>query len=215
MKNPSIFIITALIVVSCKSENRGQANAQILANGRDTTITFSNAEPSKLPPGWTAETGIWTTALENSNSVLKMSENDGSDFNIAVLKSIKYVNAEIEVRVKALRGEEDQGGGLVWRYVSSKNYYIVRLNPLEDNIRVYEVVNGKRKQLQTEDTSVKTAEWFTLKVKAEGNRMECYLNDKMICSGIDDTFPNPGLVGFWSKADAVSLFDDLKIRVLK
>jgi hypothetical protein len=215
MKNLSIFILTALIVVSCKSENRGQANPQILANGRDTTITFSNVEPSKLPPGWAAETGTWATALENSNSVLKMSESDGSDFNIALLKSIKYVNAEIEVKIKALLGEEDQGGGLVWRYVNSKNYYIVRLNPLEDNIRVYEVVNGKRKQLQTEDTSVKTAEWFTLKVKAQGDRIECYLNDKMILSGVDDTFPNPGLVGFWSKADAVSLFDDLKIKVLK
>ncbi len=215
MKNLSIFIITALTVVSCKSENRGHANVQILTNGRDTVITFSDVEPSKLPPGWAAETGSWATAMENSNSVLKMSETDGSDFNIAVLKSIKYMNVEIETRVKALQGEEDQGGGLVWRYVNSKNYYIARLNPLENNIRLYKVVNGKRKQLQTEHTSVKTAEWFTLKVKAQGNRIECYLNDKMILSGIDDTFPNPGLVGFWSKADAVSLFDDLKIKVSK
>lgn len=215
MKKLPIFIITTAIVVSCKSENRGQANAQTVANGRDTTVTFSSVELSKLPIGWAAETGTWITALDTSNSALKMSENDGSEFNIAVLKSIKFMNAEIEARVKALQGEEDQGGGLIWRYVNSKNYYIARLNPLENNIRVYKVVNGKRKQLQTEDTSVKTAEWFTLKVKAQGDRIECYLNDKMILSGIDDTFPNPGLVGFWSKADAVSLFDDLKIRVLK
>lgn len=215
MKNLSIFVITASIIVSCKSDNTGQANAQTASDGRDTPVTFSNVELSKLPPGWAAETGTWTTALENSNCSLKTSENDGSEFNIAVLKSIKFMNAEIEARVKALQGEEDQGGGLVWRYVNSKNYYIARLNPLENNIRLYKVVNGKRKQLQTEDTSVNTAEWFTLKVKAQGNRIECYLNDKMILSGIDVTFPNPGLVGFWSKADAVSLFDDLKIRVLK
>jgi hypothetical protein len=117
--------------------------------------------------------------------------------------------------VKAVHGDDDQGGGLVWRYVDAKNYYIVRVNPLENNIRLYKVEDGNRKQMQSEKTSVKTGDWFTVKVSTMGNSIECFLNGQKIFSESDDTFLNPGLVGFWSKADAVTLFDDLKIKVLK
>jgi hypothetical protein len=216
MKQTSNFVLAVFLAISaCKSDSTKQANAQTMTNGRDTTITFSNAGPPKLPSGWSAETGTWATALEDSNVSLKMTSNNGSDFNIAVLKSNNYQNAEIKVRVKALEGEVDQGGGLVWRYVTSKNYYIVRANPLENNVRLYKVVDGNRKQMQSQSTKVKTGEWFTLRVKTQGNQIECYLNDEKVFSDTDDTFPNPGLIGFWSKADAVSIFDNLKINVLK
>jgi hypothetical protein len=203
-----------MIMLACKSDDTQQANAQV-ANGRDTTITFSGTDVLKLPSGWSAEAGSWEITLESSNPVLKMKSNTGSDFNITVLKSNYYQNCEIEAKVKAVQGDEDQGGGLVWRYIDAKNYYIVRVNPLENNIRLYKVVNGNRRQMQSEKTSVKIGEWFTVTVKAMGNSIECFLNDKKVFSDSDDTFPNPGLVGFWSKADAVSLFDDLKIKVLK
>jgi hypothetical protein len=216
MKQTSYFVLAIAFVISaCKSDSTQEANAQTVANGRDTTITFSNAGPSKLPSGWSAVTGTWVASLENSNVLLKMTGNDGNDFNIAVFKSTNYQNAEIEAKVKALQGEEDQGGGLVWRYINSKNYYVVRANPLENNIRLYRVVDGNRRQMQSVSAKVKTGEWFTLKVRILGNRIECYMNDEKILSDTDDTFPNPGLIGFWSKADAVSLFDDLKINVLK
>jgi hypothetical protein len=91
----------------------------------------------------------------------------------------------------------------------------MRVNPLENNVRLYRVVNGNRKQTQSENTRVKTGEWFTVKVKAQGDRIECFVNGELVLSDTDNTFPNPGLVGFWSKADAVSLFDDLKITLLK
>ena len=74
---------------------------------------------------------------------------------------------EIEVRVafKAVRGKKDQGGGIVWRYQDANNYYVARMNPLEDNYRVYQVVAGERIQLATkEDLKVPVGEWHTLKV---------------------------------------------------
>ena len=42
-----------------------------------------------------------------------------------------------------MKGKLDQGGGLVWRYKDANNYYIARMNPLEDNFRVYKEVAGK------------------------------------------------------------------------
>jgi len=49
-------------------------------------------------------------------------------------------------------------------------------------------------------------------VVTNGNRIDCFYNGQKLLSHSDDTFPNAGLVGFWSKADAVSLFDDFKIK---
>jgi hypothetical protein len=216
MKTFLYFVLAiSLVTLACKSDNPQQPNAPTQANGRDTTITFSNTDPSKLPSGWSAEKGDWLIDSEDANPVLKMTNNNGHNFNIAVLESRYYQNIEIEARIKAIQGKEDQGGGLVWRYMNSRNYYIVRANPLENNMRLYKVVNNSRKQMQSVATTVKTGEWFTLKVKAQGDRIECYLNDALVISATDDTFSTPGLVGFWSKADAVSLFDDLKISVLK
>lgn len=48
------------------------------------------------------------------------------------------------VSLKTNAGKKDQGGGIVWRYQDANNYYIARVNPLEDNFRVYKFVAGKR-----------------------------------------------------------------------
>jgi hypothetical protein len=103
-----VLLVITLLISGCKPDNTQKAMAQTAANGRDTTISFSGAEPSKLPSGWSAETGNWATSLADLDGSLKMESNDGSDFNIAVLKSKTFLNTEIEVRVKALQGEEDQ-----------------------------------------------------------------------------------------------------------
>jgi hypothetical protein len=217
MDKLSHFILgVALILLACKSEttNGAKEEGDIIANGRDTTITFKNTEAGKLPAGWASETSTWSVVNEDENAALQMNKNGGKDFNIAVLRSHSYNNIEIEVRVKAISGTEDQGGGLVWRYIDSQNYYLVRANPLEHNIRLYKVVNGNRKQMKSKDIKMQTNKWFTIKVKTVNENIECFLDGEKMITDSDETFPSAGLVGFWSKADAVSIFDDLKIRVL-
>ena len=217
MDKLSYFILAAaLILLACKSDKTEgkKEESYIVGNERDTTITFKNTEAGKLPAGWSSETSTWSIVNENENAALQMNKNGGEDFNIAVLKSRSYSNIEIEARIKAISGEEDQGGGLVWRYMDSKNYYIIRANPLEHNIRLYKVVNGNRKQMKSRDITMQTNEWFTIKVKTVNENIECFLNGEKILTDSDETFPGAGLVGFWSKADAVSIFDDLEISVI-
>lgn len=96
----------------------------------------------------------------------------------------------------------------------NKNYYIVRCNPLENNLRLYCVINGNRKELKSVDCSVKPGEWFTLAVEMKGNRISCSLNGKKLIETTDDTFTKLGLIGFWTKADAQTYFDDLDIKPL-
>jgi hypothetical protein len=77
--------------------------------------------------------------------------NSGSTFNLILVSGRNNKNVDISVKMKAVAGKEDQGGGLVWRAKDSNNYYVARYNPLEDNYRVYKVEQGRRIQLQSAD----------------------------------------------------------------
>jgi hypothetical protein len=215
MKNTSFLVlVVSLLFFACKSDTKSQHVASTFkANGKDTTITFEGEQNGKIPVTWSAETSRWETSNDSTNTVLKMLSNDASAFNIAVVRNLYYQNFDIETRVKSVSGSEDQGGGLVWRYLDKNNYYIIRANPLENNIRLYKVVDGRRKQLESKEIKIQTGEWFTIKVIVNKNEIDCYYNGEKVFDSSDDTFPGAGAVGFWSKADAVSLFDDLTIKV--
>ena len=119
---------------------------------------------------------------------------------------------ELSVSFKAIAGDGDQGGGFVWRYKDNNNYYVCRMNPLEDNYRVYKVVAGKRIQLETkEDVKAPTGTWHTLRVTMEGDHIQCYLDGEKYLDARDNSFPDAGKVGLWTQADAQTYFDELKI----
>jgi hypothetical protein len=117
---------------------------------------------------------------------------------------------EVSVKMKALAGKEDQGGGLVWRVKDANNYYVVRHNPLEDNYRLYKVEQGKRSELQRADVK-SNGGWHTLRVTMEGDRIQCFYDGQKYLEVKDSTFPGPGEIGLWTKAEARSHFDDLKV----
>src|SRR6267142_2118957 len=54
----------------------------------------------------------------------------------------KIKNGFVEVKFKAISGKEDQAGGVVWRLKDADNYYVARANALEDNVTIYDTVNG-------------------------------------------------------------------------
>jgi hypothetical protein len=53
--------------------------------------------------------------------------------------------------------------------------------------------------------------WHTMRVVMVGNKMQCYLNDKMLIEHTDDTFKEKGKIGLWTKSDARSSFSDIKV----
>jgi len=56
--------------------------------------------------------------------------------------------------------------------------------------------------------------WNNLRVIMKGNRIEILLNDTKLFEVEANTFSEAGKVGMWTKADAVTLFDDLRIQSL-
>jgi hypothetical protein len=149
---------------------------------------------------------------DNSNKVVaQLAINEGDYFNMLIRDKPAYRDFKLTVRIKTVAGEEDQGGGLVWRYIDNNNYYIARCNPLENNFRFYRVVNGNRKQLKSIDCVMRTGVWFTMSVEMKGNNISCSLNSIKMIETTDDIFISPGNIGLWTKADAISYFDDFEV----
>ncbi len=118
------------------------------------------------------------------------------------------------VRFKAVAGKIDQAGGIVVRLRDADNYYVARANALEDNVRFYRVVGGRREQLGGANLKVTPNEWHTLGLRAEGERFTVSYDGNMLFSVTDKTFAEAGGVALWTKADSVTRFDQLTITTL-
>lgn len=218
----SFILLTTLVSCAGTSEKDNQQTSTPLTmeqtSKQDTTINFETMEAGKPASGFTQtftgtkQTLNWKIISDAGNKVVEQSaKNEGDYYNLLVLDKPTYENFSLSVKIKAVAGDEDQGGGLVWRYIDNNNYYIARCNPLENNFCFYKVVNGNRKQLQSVDCNIKTGEWFTMTINMNGNKITCSLNVIKMIETTDDAFLNAGRVGFWTKADAQTYFDDLII----
>jgi hypothetical protein len=170
---------------------------------------FESDEPGKIAKGFSNEVGRWIVAQDGKNRVLaQQSKSDDDTFNVALIEGTSYKDLDLSVRLKAVAGKDDQGGGVVWRAKDAKNYYIARYNPLEDNFRVYKVEAGKRTMFENAKVPG-DMEWHTLRITMKGPKIICYFDGKKSLEAEDSTFTEAGRIGLWSKADAQSYFDDM------
>ena len=187
-------------------------------------LDFDTTEVGKLPADFsTALTGgggpvMWMVKEDASapsgGKVLAQTSTDTTDYRFPLCVYGKFMarDVAVAVRFKAVSGKVDQAAGLVVRFQDKDNYYIVRANALEDNVRLYKVVGGNRKQFAGKTVQVSAGAWHTLKLATQGNHFTVFFDDARLFEADDDTLPQPGKVGFWTKADSVTYFDDLTIE---
>lgn len=190
------------------------------ATADETVYTFESLPTGHAPQGWLShENGlaVWAVqadaAAHGGAQVVTMLSGDssfwGSGFN-SLWQTAPFLNGEISVWFKALAGRGDQGGGIMWRVQDADNYYVARFNPLEDNFRIYTVRNGSRRQFMSARLHLK-AGWHQMKIVQDGNKISGFLDGQAVLQGTNTTFPAAGGVGVWTKGDAVTSFDDLRI----
>jgi hypothetical protein len=217
-----VYAISVAVLLFCSGDpitfGKTSFTGEYIA-AKDTTINFEKSIVDYLPYGFTqSATGKlqklnWKTTNDNGNKVVaQLTKNEGDYYNLLILDKLTYLDFTLTVKLKAVGGEEDQGGGLIWRCFDNNNYYIARCNPLEHNFRFYRVVNGNRKQLISVDCNIKTGTWFTMTIEMKSNKISCSLNGSRMIETEDDTFKSPGYIGLWTKADAVTYFDDITIH---
>ena len=135
-------------------------------------------------------------------------------FPLAIHESFSAANLNAEIRFKAVAGKVDQAGGVAVRVMDPDNYYVARANALEDNVRFYRIVRGRREQLGGANLKVTPNEWHVLAVRAEGERFTISYDGQTLFAVADRTFGEAGGVALWTKADSVTRFDRLIITPL-
>jgi 3-keto-disaccharide hydrolase len=163
--------------------------------------------------------GQWVVVGDSSAAskhAIEQSNTDRTDyrFPLAIYQPTTAKNVEVSIRFKPVAGKVDQAGGIAVRLTSPDDYYLVRANALEDNVRFYRIVKSRRQQLATANVKVAPGVWHTLGIKAENDRFTVSFDGKQLHSTTDKTFPAAGRIALWTKSDSVTRFDQINIQVL-
>ncbi len=189
-----------------------------------STLWDFEADTENAPPaGWKADCsartvtqGFWAVTQTSPNqkilALINPNHTSSGAFNLCWTDDVAFRNGEIKLRFKADSGRIDQGGGPIWRVMDKNNYYNCRANPLENNFRLYTVKNGSRHQIASANVLIKSGKWHTIRILHHNNRIECYFNGERLITHEDNTFTTAGGVGVWTKADALTSFDDIEVH---
>jgi len=178
-------------------------------------VNFDNLPVGSAPAGWTAtKTGTgdakWTVEKDDSApskpNVLKQSGQ--ATYPVCLKDDPSLEDGFVEVKFKPVSGREDQAGGLVWRAKDANNYYVARANALENNVTIYNTINGRRTEKKRASIKVASGQWHTLRVEFQGSHFTVICDGAKALEWDDETFKDAGKVGLWTKADSVTLFDD-------
>ncbi|HEV7878272.1 family 16 glycoside hydrolase [Bradyrhizobium sp.] len=188
-------------------------------------VSFESNQTGATPEGWTATlTGSgdpkWTVESDQTApSESKVVKQSGRATYPLLLKDDSSIkDGFIEMKFKAIAGSQDRAAGVVWRAKDANNYYVARANALEDNFVLYKTVNGSRSPLDIVgrkggygvSVPVPANIWHSLRIDFKGTRFTASFNGKQMFEVEDSTFSEAGKVGLWTKADSVTLFDEVK-----
>ncbi len=202
-------LLTVILFVSLVAEPAHAADTPTIVHSSIHKWDFEDDSTGGESSGFRTAVGNWIVAKDGSSLVLaQTAQNADAVFNVVLRTDVLFADVDVSVRLKAVKGVVDQGGGLVWRAKNAQTYYVARFNPLEDSFRVYKVVDGKRSQLGSVKAPGDT-EWHTLRVSMKGSKIGCSIDEKIRLDVEDTSIRGPGRIGLWSKADAQSYFDDL------
>ena len=111
--------------------------------------------------------GCCQRLTSSGDRVIEQSSTDRTDyrFPLAIFEPIVAKNVEVSISFKPVAGRVDQAAGIAVRVADADNYYVVRANALEDNVRFYRVVKGRREQIDGANTKVAGNVWHTLGLK--------------------------------------------------
>ncbi|HYM32858.1 MAG TPA: family 16 glycoside hydrolase [Candidatus Cybelea sp.] len=217
-----IWVSGVLLVLALAASTPAFSQSRPMVDVGIPKVDFAAMPTDKPPPGFLlALTGdglpvnwrvVPDASVQGGKVVAEISQ-DKSEyrFPLCILDGFSVRDIEMQVHFKPVAGKSDQAGGVVLRYQDSANYYVVRANALENNIRFDRFVRGNRTNLIERDVQVKAGRWHSLKIRAVANHFEVSYDGKLLFKLDDSTFGKPGRVGFWTKSDSVTYFADLQL----
>ena len=187
---------------------------------------FDSSSPGTLPGSYVVGTlfdgrpaGEWkiliTDRAKSASQVLAQLQPKGTDqtHKLLLLEGTESTHIDVEVSYLAVAGKADLGGGLLWRAKDDRNYYLLRASLVEQKIRLYRVVNGVQQIVKQIDRPLPATGWHKLRIVQRGCEMKALFDEAVLFRACDTTYTS-GRIGLWTKADAVTYFDDLTLKIL-
>ena len=161
-------------------------------------------------PKWKFVAGQWMRRASGGRQVLAQTA-ETQPWAVALLEDQKFGDVDVSVRFRPISGKEDASGGIIFRARDGRNYLLIRANALENNFRLYTIVNGKRSTIASARvTEPSLGAWHSIRVVATGSKIGGYLDGTRLIDHDDKTFTD-GWIGLWTKADSVTEFADLEV----
>ncbi len=187
---------------------------------------FDQDKAGEVPAGWKAIEGDWQVIPDPSapskpntfglpaGRLLKSLTNALEYYPMAIETDPKeYSDFTLEAQFKSAGGRFDCSGGLIFRYVDDKNFYLLSAGCPSDYFALSRMTDGQLVGLKQSVVPTDKDTWYRLKVTAQGGHFMCYDDDKMIFD-FDDSKIAKGKVGVWARDDSQAQFDDVKITDL-
>lgn len=198
---------------------------------------FSDVRQDETPPGFRSavtgkgKPGDWKVILEDvapllppltsqpapshtKHPVLAQLAKDPTDehFPLLIYEEEKFGDFTLTTRFETVSGTAEQMAGIAFRIQNETNYYVVRASSLGNTFRFYKVLDGQRGPPVGPEIKIPSGTWQEMSVECKGNHIRCLLNGKEMISVSDkaNAFTS-GKIGFWTKSDSVSYFDDTRI----
>jgi hypothetical protein len=184
--------------------------------------TFDGEAPNAPPRGFSfartggGRLGRWHVHVDAGAHVLAQLDDDATDdrYPVAVSNEPVLRDVAVSVRCKLVAGKVDRACGIVARYGDERNYYITRANALEDNVRLYTVRDGARRQIASWKGRITAQTWHDYRFELRGDHLQVFWDGQRVLDHRDPTFSEPGRAGVWTKADSITYFDDFHVEAL-
>src|SRR5258706_10776816 len=204
----------------------------LAAAGAERKFDFSQLPDNQTPPGFRStvsglgKAGDWKVVMEevppllapltpqapvlSKRAVLAQLAQDSTDehFPMLIFEGETFDDFTLTTRFKTVSGTAERMAGIAFRIQNETNYYVLRASSLGNTFRWYKVVNGARGLVVGPEVKIPSGVWQEMTISCEGNKINCFLNGQQVIPTITDTSFNRGKIGFWTKSDSVSYFQD-------
>jgi len=149
----------------------------------------------------------------NKRAVVAQLSRDPTDerYPMLMFDTERYGDFTFTTRLKIVEGSVEQIAGVAFRIQDEKNYYVVRLSALGNNLRFYKFVNGQRSPPIGPEMPIKKGVWHELAVQCLGNRIDIRLNGQPAMPTASDNSFARGKIGFFTKSDTIAYFADARV----
>jgi hypothetical protein len=197
------------------------ARALDAATNIDIGTNEIGASPAEfaLPPLGNGKQGLWTVVRDATAKAGLAIEQAGVQttedrFSLAIWKTASLKNAEISVRLNAVGGKSDQGGGVAVRLRTPESYYLVQLDALRDRVLFSLLNNGASEEIAGVDADIASHTWHTLAVRAKDDEFVVSLDGIWMFTAFDKTLSQAGRIALWTEGDSLTRFDSIAITPL-